>query len=56
MSPIIYGARLIYVSLLSGAFSKDTAIFVSYSTRQHRYPLPVFHYVWQVVSRTQVVM
>jgi hypothetical protein len=56
VSPIIYGARLVYVSLLSGAFNKDTAIFVIYSARQHRYPLPVFHYVWQVMSRTQAVM
>jgi len=28
VSPIIYGARLIYVSLLSGAFSKDTSLDV----------------------------
>jgi hypothetical protein len=40
VSPIIYSARLIYVSLLSGAFGKETVIFVSYSARQHRCPLP----------------
>ena len=40
MSPIIYSARFIYVSSLSGTLGKETAIFVSYSARQHRCPLP----------------
>jgi hypothetical protein len=40
VSPVVYSARLIYVSSLSGAFGKRTATFVSYSTRQHRCPPP----------------
>ena len=40
MSPVVYSARLIYVSSLSGAFGKETAMFVSYSARQHRCPPP----------------
>jgi hypothetical protein len=40
VSPVVYSARLIYVSSLSGAFGKGTAMFVSYSARQHRCPPP----------------
>jgi hypothetical protein len=40
VSPIIYSARFIYVSSLSGTFSKETVILISYSARQHRCPPP----------------
>jgi hypothetical protein len=40
VSPVVYSARPIYVSSPSGAFGKETAIFVSYSARQHRCPPP----------------
>jgi hypothetical protein len=40
VSPFICSAKLIYVISLSGAFGEETAIFVSYSARQHRCPPP----------------
>jgi hypothetical protein len=38
VSPIIHSDKLSYASSLSGAFGKETAIFVSYGAKQHRCP------------------
>jgi hypothetical protein len=38
VSPIICSERLIHVSSLSGAFGKETAMFISYDAKQHRCP------------------